>query len=115
MTDPPDPKSKRVRLRLINLPSSEAKSPKSPPVEIIRSPNRVRTASARMVDGTVVVRLPDGISSEEERKMVETLVGRVVRVEKRRKGEKPRPDLKRRAADLNRIYFGGKLQVREIK
>ena len=86
-----------------------------PPIEIIRSPNRVRTASARMVDGTLVVRVPDGISAEEERKLVDTLVKRVVRAEKRRKGEKPLPDLKRRAADLNRLYFGGKLQVKEIR
>jgi predicted metal-dependent hydrolase len=84
-------------------------------IEIIRSTNRIRTASARMVDGTLVVRMPAGISQEEERKLVDTLVRRVVKAEKRRKGEKPLPDLKRRAADLNRTYFAGKLQVREIK
>lgn len=103
MTDPPDLKARDQD------PKSE------PPVEVIRSRNRVRTASARMVDGAVVVRVPDGISPEEEQKLIRTLVGRVVRAEKRRNGDKPKPDLKRRAAGLNREYFGGKLQVHEIK
>lgn len=97
---------------MIEPPNSKSEPP---PVEIIRSPNRVRTASARMIDGTLVVRVPDGISAEEERKLVDTLVRRVIKAEKRRKGDKPLPDLKRRAADLNRLYFGGKLQVKEIK
>ncbi len=103
MTDTPNEKVKAQDLK------------SEPPIEIIRSRNRVRTASARMIDGTVIVRVPDGISTEEEQKLVKTLVGRVVKAEKRRDGDKPRPDLKRRAADLNRLYFGGKLQVSEIK
>ena len=86
-----------------------------PLIEIIRSPNRTRTASARMVDGTLVVRVPASISPEEERKLVDTLVRRVVRAEKKRKGEKPLPNLKRRAEELNRLYFGGKLVVKVIK
>jgi predicted metal-dependent hydrolase len=97
MTDPPNPKSS------------------TPPIEIVRSPNRTRSASARMVDGTLVVRVPASISPEEERKLVDSLVRRVIKAEKRRKGDMPLPNLKRRAEDLNRIHFGGKLQVREIK
>ena len=34
-----------------------------PPIEIIRSPNRTRTASARMVGGNFVVRVPGGLPS----------------------------------------------------
>lgn len=86
-----------------------------PKIEIIRSPNRTRTATARMVEGRVVVRLPASISAEEEKRLVETLVRRVIRSESKRQGDRKLPDLKRRAADLNRLYFGGKLQVREIK
>src|SRR5215212_6035972 len=84
------------------------------PVDIIRSPNRRKTASARMVDGRLVVRVPAGITVEEERRLVETLMPRVLKkVARRALGALP--DLKRRARDLNREYFGGKLHVLDIK
>ena len=85
----------------------------TPPIDIIRSPNRRKTASARLVDGRVEVRVPAGISTEEERRLVESLVGRVMR--KARNTSRALPDLKRRAAELNRLYFDGKLQLREIR
>ena len=84
-----------------------------PPVQIIRSPNRSKTASARMVDGTLVVRVPAGISLEEERRLVNTLMPRVLHKVKQASGKLP--DLKRRASDLNRRLFAGKLAVRDIK
>lgn len=85
----------------------------TPPVEIIRSPNRTRTASARMVDGTLVVRVPQGLSSTEENRLVETLSQKVLH--KVRQAEGKLPDLTKRSADLNRRYFNGKLKVREIR
>lgn len=85
----------------------------TPPIEIIRSPNRTRTASARMVDGTLVVRVPQGLSVAEETRLVETLSQKVLH--KVRKEQGHLPDLAKRAADLNRRYFSGKLKVREIK
>jgi predicted metal-dependent hydrolase len=84
-----------------------------PPVEIIRSPNRTRTASARLVDGKLVVRVPDGLPLVEERKLVESLTQRVLH--KVHKAEGKLPDLVRRARDLNNLYFSGKLKVSEIK
>jgi predicted metal-dependent hydrolase len=84
------------------------------PVEIIRSPNRSKTASARMVDGRLVVRVPAGISVEEEQRLVDTLMPRVLK-KVARKASGAMPDLRRKANDLNRQYFGGKLKVREIK
>lgn len=84
-----------------------------PPIEIIRSPNRTRTASARMVEGTLVVRVPEGLPPLEERKLVESLTQRVLH--KVQKAEGKLPDLARRARELNRLYFGGKLKVSEIK
>ncbi|HST06463.1 MAG TPA: M48 family metallopeptidase [Chloroflexia bacterium] len=84
-----------------------------PPIEIIRSPNRTRTASARMVGGTLVVRVPEGLPSSEERKLVESLTQRVLH--KVQKAEGKLPDLARRARELNRLYFGGKLKLSEIK
>src|SRR5205085_11639352 len=84
-----------------------------PPIEIIRSPNRTRTASARMVDGKLVVRVPEGLPASEERRLVDSLAQRVMH--KVQKSEGKLPDLARRAGELNRRYFGGKLKVREIK
>ncbi len=84
-----------------------------PPIEIIRSPNRTRTASARMVEGTLVVRVPEGLPPLEERKLVESLTQRVLH--KVQKAEGKLPDLTRRAGELNRLYFGGKLKLSEIK
>ena len=88
--------------------------PANPPIEIIRSPNRSKTASARMIDGKIVVRLPAGIDPEEEQRLIRTLMPRVLRSHKRRSLDEV-PNLKQRAADLNREYFRGKLVVREIK
>jgi predicted metal-dependent hydrolase len=85
----------------------------APPVQIIRSANRRKTASARMVEGTLVVRVPAGISHEEEQRLVRELLPRVLHKVRRAEGQLP--DLKRRAADLNRRYFEGKLKVREIR
>jgi predicted metal-dependent hydrolase len=84
------------------------------PIEIIRSPNRSKTASARMVDGRLVVRVPAGISVEEEQRLIETLMPRVLK-KVARKTSGALPDLRRRAGALNRQYFGGKLKVRDIK
>ena len=84
------------------------------PIEVIRSANRSKTASARIVDGRLVVRVPANISAEEEQRLVESLVPRVLKRAARRDAP-PLPDLKRRAADLNRRYFDGKLKLREIR
>ncbi len=84
-----------------------------PPIEIIRSPNRTKTASARMVDGTLVVRVPEGLSASEEHRLVDSLAQRVLH--KVRSAEGKLPDLWKRAAALNRIHFGDKLRFNEIK
>lgn len=52
-----------------------------------------------MVDGAIRVRVPDGMPSEEERRMVEQLVAKV-----QRKLEEGAVDLGDRAADLARRY-----------
>jgi predicted metal-dependent hydrolase len=83
------------------------------PVQIIRSPNRRKTASARMVEGTLVVRVPAGISAEEEQRLVRELMPRVLHKVKRAGDQLP--DLARRAGDLNRRYFDGKLKLGEIR
>jgi hypothetical protein len=84
------------------------------PVEIIRSHNRIKTASARLVDGKMVVRVPADISLEEENELIQKLVPKVLKAQRKTKREHL-PDLKKRAAELNKVHFGGKLRVNEIK
>lgn len=86
-----------------------------PPIEIIRSPNRRKTASARMVEGRLVVRVPEDVDEDELQRLVETLAPRVIKAQKRRERQKGLPDLKKRAAALNKEYFGGKLRIHEIR
>ena len=85
-----------------------------PPIEIIKSTNRTRTASARLIDGTLVVRVPARASADEIQRLVETLLPRVLKAERRRTA-KELPNLKRRAAEINRQYFGGKLAIDKIE
>ncbi len=47
------------------------------PVEVIRSERRVKTVSARIVDGVIRVRIPAWMSEAEERKFVDDVVHRI--------------------------------------
>ncbi|HEY9557768.1 MAG TPA: M48 family metallopeptidase, partial [Acidimicrobiales bacterium] len=49
------------------------------PVEIIRSSKRRKTLAARIVDGRIVVRVPAGLSADQERESVASLVARLER------------------------------------
>ena len=49
------------------------------PVQIIRSPRRKKTVQARITNGTIVVRVPDGLSQAEERRLVDSIVRKVSR------------------------------------
>lgn len=51
--------------------------PGRPPLEIHRSARRRRSASAGARDGTVVVRLPAGLPTDEEERLVDGLVRKV--------------------------------------
>lgn len=87
-----------------------------PPIEIIRSPNRRKTASARMVSGRMVVRVPAHVDDAEIERLVRTLAPRVMEAQRRReKKEGKLPDIVKRAAELNKKHFDGKLHVREIR
>jgi predicted metal-dependent hydrolase len=86
-----------------------------PPVEIIRSSRRRKTASARLVDGKLVVRVPADVDDREIERLVATLAPRVMQAQRRRERGDNLPNLVGRAEDLNKRYFGGKLHPREIK
>ena len=47
------------------------------PVEVIRSAKRVKTSSARLVDGVIQVRIPAFMSADEESDVVSKLAGRI--------------------------------------
>jgi predicted metal-dependent hydrolase len=49
------------------------------PVEVVRSDRRVRTVSARLVNGVLVVRVPARLSAKEEARYVAELAGKVAR------------------------------------
>ena len=49
------------------------------PVQIIRSQRRKKTVQARVTNGTIVVRVPDGLSEAEERRLVDSIVSKVSR------------------------------------
>src|SRR5690349_5589349 len=84
-------------------------------VEIIRSAGRTKTASARWdtPGRKVVVRLPAGLDGAEEQRLVDSLVARV-RAGLRRRTLNSDDALATRADELNRRYFGGRLQVDSI-
>jgi predicted metal-dependent hydrolase len=87
-----------------------------PQIRIIRSGRRQKTVSARLTDGGAVleVLVPAGARDEELAPLIEKLKGRLLARRDRPAG----PDdqaLARRAAELNRQYFEGKLHWREIR
>ena len=82
-------------------------------VRIIRSKRRVKTISAKIVDGELVVRAPAGMSSSELQPHIDKLRRRL---ERRAEGRKlDDAILERRAKQFNKEYFGGKLRWRSIR
>lgn len=78
-------------------------------VRIVRSARRRRTISARIVKGELVVSIPDSLSKQEEADWVERMVERV-RHKQHQQSALDDTSLVRRALELNRRYFDGKLQ-----
>lgn len=82
-------------------------------VEVRRSDRRRRTVAAHLQGGTLVVHLPARMSRAEEAMWVERMRQRIEEKERRRRLN-AEGDLERRAAELNRRHFGGKLAWRSI-
>lgn len=78
-------------------------------IRIIRSPRRVKTVSASLAGNVLEVRLPEGLTPREEQEWVVKMKDRVLRRTASRQLNSD-ADLKRRAEDLNRRYFGGRLR-----
>ena len=78
------------------------------PVQIIRSAQRRKTVGARLENGVLVIRAPAGIKDEDLAPIIESLKKRM-----RRRGRVlPQTDdaLEKRARELNRKYFDGRLK-----
>ncbi|MEZ4771245.1 MAG: M48 family metallopeptidase [Caldilineales bacterium] len=82
-------------------------------IKIVRSDNRVKTVSAREVDGVFEVRAPARMSDAELEPVVQNLLKRWQR--RQATTELDDADLERRARELNRQYFGGKLRWQSIR
>lgn len=60
-------------------PELRPSEPGRPPLELHRSPRRRRTSQASFSDGRLVIRLPAGMTTEEEERTIERLVGKLDR------------------------------------
>jgi predicted metal-dependent hydrolase len=68
-------------------------------VEVVRSSKRRKSVSARIVDGRIVIRMPQWMSKAQEREYVESLVAKLVR-----QHTAQGVDLPNRARELARRY-----------
>ena len=82
-------------------------------VQIIRSEQRKKTISGRLVDGILEIRAPASISDEELQPHIENLRQRIER--KVEAQELDQDGLEERAHHLNKRYFRGKLRWASIK
>ena len=83
-------------------------------VQIVRSARRRRTVGANLDGDRLVVRVPLGLSSKQEREWAERLGARIL-ARQRRRGLNDDGTLARRARELNRRYFGGRLRFSDVR
>ena len=83
-------------------------------IKVIRSKQRKKTVSARVVNDQIVVCVPAHLTSAQQKDAVEKLVKRI---EKRRARAELNSDegLNKRAELLNQRYFGNKLNIKYVK
>ena len=87
-----------------------------PEIRITRSDRRRSTITARWLDNGAVIEIlaPAGATDAELAPIIEKLKGRLVRHKERHETADDKT-LARRAAELNREYFSGKLRWSEIR
>lgn len=83
------------------------------PIEIIRSAQRRKTVSARLEAGVLVIRAPEGLSDAELTPIIDGLRRRMRR--RSRSASLSDDALEKRAQELNRKYFGGKLRWQSVR
>ena len=82
-------------------------------IKVVRSKKRKKTISAREVDGVFVVQAPADMDDQDLQPIIENLHQREQK--KQVKTDLDDQALHRRAQELNREYFGGKLKWKSIK
>lgn len=82
-------------------------------IKIIRSLKRKKTVSARLNDGVLAVCAPSKISDKELNKIIVRLTERLLKKKLKRELDRQQ-DLKEIAENLNKKYFGGRLQIAAI-
>ncbi len=82
-------------------------------IKIIRSQQRAKTVSARAIDGVFVVQAPAHMSDADLQPVIDKLLQR----HQKRQAKNALDDagLEQRARELNRQYFGGKLQWQSVR
>jgi predicted metal-dependent hydrolase len=85
------------------------------PVDVIRSPRRRRTVSARIVDGRLEVRVPAGLDPAAETRLVETMRRRLERRTQGADLQTAGAALRRRAGELDRRYFAGRARPASVE
>ncbi len=83
------------------------------PVRVIRSAQRRKTVSARLEDGVLVIRAPESMRDDELAPIIDSLKKRI----RRRGRTAPQSDdlLERRAQEMNKKYFDGRLKWRSVR
>ena len=81
-------------------------------IKIIRSEKRIKTVSGRLVDGTLMIRAPAHLSDVELEPIIQNFQARFER--QKQKDDLDDAVLVRKAKELNRQYFGGKLKWKSI-
>ncbi len=89
------------------------KDEKTWPIEIIRSAKRRKTVSAELKNGVLVVRAPAKMSDKELAPIIENLQKRLAK--KRMRIPQTDEELEKRAQQLNREYFNGRLRWQSIR
>jgi hypothetical protein len=82
-------------------------------IKIVRSKKRVKTISARAVNGVFVVQAPARMSDADLQPVIQQLMDRWQRREQKKLLDDDLLD--RQARDLNRRYFGGRLRWASIR
>ena len=82
-------------------------------VKIVRSRNRAKTVSARVVDGYLLVQAPAGMSDAELQPIVDRLKKRLQN--RRARQSLDQQDLEQLAHRLNEQYFDGRLAWKSIR
>ncbi|MFQ6135591.1 MAG: M48 family metallopeptidase [Candidatus Hydrothermarchaeales archaeon] len=83
-------------------------------IEIIRSPRRKKTISAKLFGEELRVYLPAGLTKAEEEEWIDKVIKSMERRKLRRELNADE-GLKERAQELNHRYFGGKLKISSVE